>query len=168
MTQTEALLASWDRQCRALGNLMGRLDEGLLQAKPSDDGWTIAFHLCHLHSTRRFWHMKAEGLEAPVGNPLFTVTEDEWIPSADLDQIRARLGESQGLVRDWVAGKLASNEPIQQYDHPVLYLQHMIWHEGWHCALIMLALRLAGQEPPEEWEDANIWQLWRGIEVWDE
>jgi hypothetical protein len=37
----------------------------------------------------------------------------------------------------------------------------MIWHEGWHVGLIFLALRLAGEEPKQEWEEANVWGEWR-------
>lgn len=162
MTPTEALLESWDRQCKALANLLTLVTPELLDAKPSPDGWTIGYHLAHLHSTRRFWHMKATGREEPVGPSLYTVTGDDWIPSGDFDEIRVRLAESQELVRTWVAENIAAGtQQAGHYDHPVLYLEHMIWHEGWHFALIMLALRLAGHEPSEEWEDANVWDLWR-------
>jgi len=30
------------------------------------------------------------------------------------------------------------------YDHPILFLQHMIWHEGYHHGQIKLALKLMG------------------------
>jgi hypothetical protein len=30
------------------------------------------------------------------------------------------------------------------YDHPILLLQHMLWHEGYHHGQIKLALKLAG------------------------
>jgi len=30
------------------------------------------------------------------------------------------------------------------YDHPLLYLQHMIWHEGYHHGQIKLALKVMG------------------------
>lgn len=162
MTPTEALLESWSRQCKMLANLIGLLTPELLDAKPSEDGWTIGFHLAHLHSTRRYWHMKAAQLEAPVGPSLYTVTGDDWIPSRDLDEIRARLSESEALVRSWVSEQIAAGtQQVGHYDHPVLYLQHMVWHEGWHYGLMMLALRLAGHEPTEEWECANVWDLWR-------
>ncbi|MBS1724746.1 MAG: DinB family protein [Armatimonadetes bacterium] len=162
MTPTEALLESWDRQCKALSNLSTLLTPDLLEAKPSDDGWTVAFHLAHIHSTRRYWHMKAAGLEAPVGPSLFTVNGDDWIPSLDLAEIRERLSESQALVRNWVSEQIDSGaQQVGHYDHPVFYLQHMVWHEGWHFALLMLALRLAGHEPTEEWECENVWDLWR-------
>ena len=56
-------------------------------------------------------------------------------------------------------------EKVGFYDNPVLFLQHMIWHEGWHVGLIILGLRLSGEEPPEEWEENHIWGEWR-TEVW--
>jgi uncharacterized damage-inducible protein DinB len=163
MTPVEALLDSWTRQSKILSNLTGILTPELLNAKPSEDGWTVAFHLAHLHGTRRYWHMNAAGLEQAVGPSLYTFKEGEDpVPSLDLDEIRARLRESEALVRAWVAEKIESGEQqVGNYDHPVLYLQHMVWHEGWHVALIMLALRLAGHEPTEEWECENIWDLWR-------
>ncbi len=162
MTTEQALLESWARQCRIVSNLTTLLTPELLLAKPDNDGWTVAFHLAHVHSVRRYWHMKAAGLEAPVGASLYTVDGEDWIPSLDLDEVRTRLAESEALVRDWVADKLAAGaQTVGNYDHPVLYLQHMVWHEGWHVGLIVLALRLAGHEPSDEWESANVWDQWR-------
>lgn len=164
---TEALLESWDRQCRIIDNLVGLITPDLLNAKPDPNGWTIGFHLAHLHSTRRYWHMNAAGLEAPVGPSLYTVTgsgesESDYIPSSDLAEIRSRLADSAALVRNWTEEQInADAQKVGNYDHPVFYLQHMLWHEGWHAGLIVLALRLAGHEPPEEQECALIWDQWR-------
>lgn len=157
------MLDSWTRQCKILENFTGILTPELLNAKPSDDGWTVAFHLAHIHGTRRYWHMNAAGLEEPVGPSLYTFTEGEDpVPSHDLEVIKARLAESGQLVHDWVSEKIESGaQQVGNYDHPVYYLQHMIWHEGWHFALLMLAIRLAGQEPTDEWECANVWDMWR-------
>ena len=163
VTPVEALLDSWTRQCKMLDNLTTILTPELLNAKPSDDGWTIAFHLAHLHGTRRYWHMNAAGLKEAVGPSLYTFRDDEDpVPSHDLSVIRERLAESGTLVRTWVAEQIESGaQQVGNYDHPVTYLQHMMWHEGWHFGLIVLALRLAGHEPTEEWECANVWDLWR-------
>lgn len=163
MTPVEALLDSWTRQCKMLDNLFGVLTPELLNAKPSEDGWTVAFHLAHLHGTRRFWHRNAAGLEQAVGPSLYDLTDPENpVPSHDLALIRARLAESGALVHTWVAEQIeAGSQEVGNYDHPVLYLQHMVWHEGWHYSLLMLALRLAGAEPTEDWECENIWDLWR-------
>lgn len=165
ITPTEALLDSWTRQCKIIDNIVGILTPELLEAKPSEDGWTIAFHLAHMHGVRRFWHKNASGAEAPVGASLYTATGETWadfIPNTDLKEIRERLKESETLVLDWTAGAIESGQQQSgNYDHPIYYLQHMIWHEGWHVGLIMLALRRAGAEQPEEWEDKNVWDLWR-------
>lgn len=169
MNAQEALLESWTRQAQALINLVGTMKPEVLDAKPSPDGSTVAFHLAHVHTTRRFWHARAAEREDLVGESLFTVTDDDWIPSKDLAQIEKRLRESEELVRGFVANKLAAgSDEVGQYDHPVLFLQHLVWHEGWHYALITLALRNVGAEPPEEWEEKHVWELWRGVEVWDE
>ncbi len=37
----------------------------------------------------------------------------------------------------------------------------MVWHEGWHAGIILLALRLNGREPAEQWEETNLWGIWR-------
>jgi uncharacterized damage-inducible protein DinB len=161
MRPEDALLDSWTRQCRALDNLCRRFDGELLGAKPAEDGWTAAEHLCHTHGVRRYWLEKASGRQWPLKS-LFTERGGEYEPSADLAEIRRNLAESEAAVRDWVAEALASGETdAGHYDHPVLFLQHMIWHEGYHFGLLMLALRRAGAEPPEEWEDRNVWDLWR-------
>lgn len=162
MNANEALLDSWTRQCKALDNLASRVTPDLLAVKPSEDGWSIAAHLCHVHGTRCFWLPKASGREYPELKSLFVQSGDDYTPSRDLQEIRRSLGQSEAAIRDWVEDRLATGDPeAGYYDHPVLFLQHMIWHEGYHFGLIMLALRLAGHEPPEEWEDTHVWDLWR-------
>lgn len=44
------------------------------------------------------------------------------------------------------------------YDHPILLLQHMIWHEGYHHGQIKLAFKFAGQTL----DDENV-----GLVTWD-
>jgi hypothetical protein len=38
----------------------------------------------------------------------------------------------------------------EHYDHPILLLQHMIWHEGYHHGQIKLALKTAGMPFDDE------------------
>jgi methionine salvage enolase-phosphatase E1 len=55
------------------------------------------------------------------------------------------LNTSARAVRDAVKGKLEAGQEMDlHYDHPVLLLQPMIWHEGYHHGQIKLALKLAG------------------------
>lgn len=49
------------------------------------------------------------------------------------------------LVRDAVQRRIEQGRAMNQhYDHPILLLQHLLWHEGYHRGQIKLALKLAG------------------------
>jgi uncharacterized damage-inducible protein DinB len=83
-------------------------------------------------------------------------------PIEDLDAIRQMLAESEVAVREVTAAAIAEGRmPCGDYENPILFLQHQIWHEGWHVGLVILGLRVAGEEPPEEWEDTQIWGEFR-------
>lgn len=161
----EALLDSWDRQCRIVDAVATRIDESNRKAKPSEDGWPLDQQLSHMHGVRCYFLKNvapdlAEGI-SPASSG------GEWgEPLQDLNAIKSALKESGAAVRKAVErgtqGELAK---FGWYDNPVLFMQHMVWHEGWHVGLIFLALRLAGQEPGEEWEEPNVWGEWR-TEEW--
>jgi uncharacterized damage-inducible protein DinB len=46
------------------------------------------------------------------------------------------------------------------YDHPVLLLQHMIWHEGYHHGQIKLALKAAGHPISNTEAGPLTWRVW--------
>lgn len=160
MDLTEALLESWDRQCRIVAAVAGRIDESNRKAKPSEDGWPLDYQLAHIHKVRHYWLSQFAPARAAAMDDAFGGTWDT--PIQDLDEIRSLLAQSAIAVREAVRDALSDGAgPRGGYDHPVLFLQHMVWHDGWHVGLIMLGLRLAGQEPPEEWEEGHIWSEWR-------
>jgi uncharacterized damage-inducible protein DinB len=162
MNANEALIESWKRQCRCTQNVAGLLDAQTLELKASEDGWTVAYHLCHIHETRSYWLYKATGEKNDELIDLYHQVGEEWFPSSDLDLIREQLNKSESAITGWMEQALASSkEDAGPYDHPVLFLQHMVWHEGYHFALLTLALRLAGKGPSEDWEEKNVWDLWR-------
>lgn len=162
MTAQDAIVESWERQSRCLQNLAGLITHELLDAKPSGDGWTVAYHLCHVHECRMYWLYRASGEKNPDLEDLYHQVGDDWFPSGDIDLNRDQLAKSEAAVKAYIEVSLSSDrQDAGPYDHPILYLQHMVWHEGYHYALLNLALRLAGHEPTEEWEDENIWGLWR-------
>jgi uncharacterized damage-inducible protein DinB len=164
MDVTEALLDSWDRQCRIVDAVATRVDETNRDVKPSEDGWPLFQQLAHIHNVRRYWLSELDKKRAEAIEDAFT---DGWkTPITDLDKIKSLLKESGPIVREVVGDAIRSGKgKVGGYDNPVLYLQHMIWHEGWHVGLIFLGLRLAGQEPGDEWEEANVWGEWR-TEEW--
>ncbi len=48
------------------------------------------------------------------------------------------------------------------YDHPVLFFQHMIWHEGYHHGQIKLALKLTGCQLTDNKAGPVTWSIWMG------
>jgi len=95
------------------------------------------------------------------------IADDSDLPLGELKMALASSGKAVGAA---LASGLAAGGPMQggyvTYENPVLFVQHMIWHEGWHAGQIFLALRENGQEPAEDWEEANVWGVWR-TESWE-
>lgn len=153
-----ALLDSWDRQNAILTNVVNLIEPDWLGFKIADGELSIVNHLGHIHQVRSFFlsniapnHM--DGIEK--------VAADGWSSSTDIDKIKEQLPISARQIRTAMNELLDEGKPVGFYDHPVLYLQHMMWHEGWHVGAIMAALRLNGHDMPEEWEEPNIWAHWR-------
>ena len=44
----------------------------------------------------------------------------------------------------------SGREMLRHYDHPLLMLQHLIWHEGYHHGQIKLTLKMAGRPFDDE------------------
>jgi uncharacterized damage-inducible protein DinB len=159
---TEILLESWDRQVQMLGNLAGLVTEPLRTAKPSEDGMTLAEQLCHVHEVRYHWLGKTSPTHQALLGEVLRQVGDDWVPIDNLEEIRNQLSISAKAVRDAVSEAIHEGKiQLGPYDHPIFFLQHMLWHEGYHFALILLALRNAGAEPPEEWQEKHVWRLWR-------
>lgn len=168
MDVTEALLESWDRQCRIVEAVSTLITEENRHVKPAEDGMPLDGQLAHMHSVRKFFLSQVAPEQAAALQTSYA--DQEGTPIADLNAIKNNLKASGLAVREAVRNGLANGcGPLVSehvtYDTPVLLLQHMVWHDGWHVGLIFLALRLNGQEPPEEWEEPNVWGQWR-TETW--
>ena len=167
MDLAEALFDSWNRQCQIVNAVASLVNEGNRHFKPSEDGMALDGQLAHIHDTRRFWVSQVAPEQA--AGLISAYTDQEETPIADLDAIKACVVASGEAVLAAVRVGLENGGPMSGphavYDNPVLLLQHMVWHEGWHVGLICLALRLNGQEPPQEWEESNVWGMWR-TETW--
>jgi uncharacterized damage-inducible protein DinB len=157
----EAILESWDRQAQIVDNIASIVTPELMGAKSREGEFSIGEHLCHIHGTRRWWIKEIDPKYLEGSASLYTeVSEDDYVASEDLDLIRQRLKESAASVRHAMVDLLPDGK-AGPYDHPLFYLQHMIWHEGWHVGAIFHAFRANGQEITEEWEEPNVWGLWR-------
>ena len=156
------LLDSWDRQCAIIDDLAELVTEENRKHKPSHDGMSLDMQLCHIHETRYYWLSQVSQEAADEVPSAVKQVGDDWLPLDNLDDIRKLLRISSHAIRQITQEHIEKETaPLGPYDHPALFLQHMVWHEGYHAALILLGLRLAGCEPDEEWEDQHIWGRWR-------
>jgi len=161
----EAILDSWDRQARIVNSVGSLVSKDTGNLRPAPGSWPIYLHLVHIHSTRQYFLGQ---FDEAAQNRLPSFPNDDDLSVEDLDTIRNALALSSVAVRKAVGDALEKGiDKVGWYDNALLYLQHMVWHEGWHVGLIMQALRLGGHEPSDEWEGANIWGEWR-TEVWEE
>lgn len=86
---------------------------------------------------------------------------EEWIPETDRGRIAEMLNDSSKAVAEAVRGTVeAAQDMAIHYDHPILLLQHMIWHEGYHHGQMKLALKLKGLPMSDEEAGPLTWQVW--------
>lgn len=150
----EALLDSWDRNNTILVNLLRALPEGGLEVKPRE-GPSVAELFTHIHYVRLIF------LFEDVPEFARELPEEEWVAEHNADRVAQMLNESATAVRDAVRSKVETGrEMLIHYDHPILFLQHMIWHEGYHHGQIKLALKLAGRPITDEDAGPVTWGLW--------
>lgn len=151
----ETLLDSWDRNNTILVNLLRVLPEGTLELKPTQDSPTMAQLFTHIHYVRLVF------LSEDTPEFAREVPTEEWQVDHDRERIASRLNESAKAVREAVKDRLEAGRPMDRhYDHPILMLQHMIWHEGYHHGQIKLALKLAGRPISNEAAGPLTWHIW--------
>ena len=110
----------------------------------------------HLHHER----MVSVFEEAPefAGN----VPEEEWVVERDTDRLAQMLNDSAQAVRDAVKGRVETGRDMNlHFDHPILLLQHLIFHEGYHHGQIKLALKVAGRPVTDDQAGPLTWDVWR-------
>jgi uncharacterized damage-inducible protein DinB len=149
-----ALLDSWDRNNMILTNLVRLIPEGGLEARAIEGSPTVGEMLAHIHYVRLVFVEE----DAPeFARPL----PDEWVAERNPDRTAEKLNDSAKLVRDAVKSRVeAGREMNLHYDHPILFLQHMIWHEGYHHGQIKLALKLAGRPISNRQAGPVTWRVW--------
>jgi uncharacterized damage-inducible protein DinB len=151
----EALLDSWDRNNMILLNLLRVLPEGGLEVRAMKDSPSVAQLFTHIHYGR----LVLVSEDAPEFSR--NVPEEEWVVERDRDGIAEILNYSARAVRDAVKGRVETGRDMNlHYDHPILLLQHMIWHEGYHHGQIKLALKLAGRALTDDEAGPLTWGVW--------
>jgi uncharacterized damage-inducible protein DinB len=154
-TLLDALLDSWDRNNRILVNLLSLTREEHLDARPVEGSPTVGELFMHVHYVRLVFVLEDArefAKDLPPG---------EWDVERDRHRMIEMLNESAAAVRDAVRGRLAAGRPMDQhYDHPILMLQHLIWHEGYHHGQIKLTLKLHGHAISNDEAGPLTWSVW--------
>ena len=151
----EALLDSWDRNNTILVNLLRAVPEGGLEAQALEGSKTVAEMFLHIQGTRQF--VLSEDAPEFAREPL----KKGWRETRDRDRIAEMLNESARAVRAAVKTKVETGEQmLVRYDHPILLLQHMVWHEGYHHGQIKLALKAMGRPLDDEEIGRVTWHVW--------
>jgi uncharacterized damage-inducible protein DinB len=151
----EALLDFWDRNNAILLNLLRALPEGGLEAKAIESSPSVAELITHMHYVRLVFVFE--------NAPEFArnLPEEEWVVERDRDRIATMLNDSAKAVRDAVRGRVLAGRGMDfHYDHPILLLQHMLWHEGYHHGQIKLALKVTDQPISDEEAGPVTWDVW--------
>lgn len=151
----DLLLDSWDRNNTILVNLLRLLPEGGLEARVMDGSPSVAELFTHINYVRLVF--LSEDAPEFAGD----VPEQEWTSERNPERIAEMLNNSAKAVREAVKSRVETGRGMNlHYDHPILFLQHMIWHEGYHHGQIKLALKAMGRPISDEAADSVTWGIW--------
>jgi uncharacterized damage-inducible protein DinB len=151
----EALLDSWDYNNTILLNLLRIIPEGGLDARALQGSPSVVQLFTHIHYVRLVFVLE----DAPEFAR--DMPKEEWVEEHDRDRIAKMLNDSAKAVRDAVKARVeAGRDTDLHYEHPILLLQHMIWHEGYHHGQIKLALKIAGHPITDEEAGPLTWSVW--------
>ena len=152
----EAVLDSWDRNNTILVNLLRAIPPEGLEARLMMAGSpSVARMFTHIHFVRLVF-VSEDAPDSAVDLP-----SEEWREEQDPERIIEWLNMSARVVRDAVRERIESGRDMDiHYDHPILFLQHMIWHEGYHHGQIKLALKAKGLPIGDEEAGPVTWGVW--------
>lgn len=151
----DVLLDSWDRNNRILINLLRAIPKEGLKAKVLTGSPSVAQLFTHIHFVRLVFISE----DAPefAGE----LPGEEWQCEEDGSRMEKMLNESAIAVREVVKSRVEAGKAMQlHYDHPILFLQHMVWHEGYHHGQIKLALKSAGFPLSNQEAGPLTWRVW--------
>jgi uncharacterized damage-inducible protein DinB len=151
----DALLDSWERNNIIVINLLRALPPDALRIRPAPGSPSIAQIFTHIHYVRSVLVLE----DAPESAT--KLPDEEWVAESNTDRVVRLLTQSAKAVGDAVKGRLHSGREMNlHYDHPILMLQHLIWHEGYHHGQIKIALKTASRPLNDEEIGPLTWDVW--------
>lgn len=150
-----AVLDSWDRNNAILLNLLQVIPDGGLDARLMAGSPSVAEMFTHMNYVRLVF------VSEDVPEFAIDLPDEEWMADSDRGRIAQSLIESAKVVREAVTSRLESRRGMNlHYDHPILLLQHMIWHDGYHHGQIKLALKATGCQISDDQAGPLTWDIW--------
>jgi uncharacterized damage-inducible protein DinB len=154
-TLLEALLDSWDRNNTIMLNLLQAIPQDALDLRAMESSPSIAQLFTHLHYVRLVF------ISEDVPEFARDLPKEEWAVEHDRGRMAQMLNDSAKVVRDAVKSKVETGQEMAlHFDHPILLLQHLIWHEGYHHGQIKLVLKLAGRPLTNKEAGPLSWRVW--------
>ena len=151
----KALLDSWERNNTILVNLLRAIPKDALGTRAMESSPSVGELFGHIHYVRLVF------ISEDVPELAVAVPSEEWVADPDPDRMAQLLNDSAKAVRDAVKSRVEARQDMDtHYDHPILLLQHMIWHEGYHHGQIKLLLKLSGQPMSNEEAGPLTWRVW--------
>jgi uncharacterized damage-inducible protein DinB len=151
----ETLLDSWDRNNTILVNLLRTIPKASLEVRAMQGSPSVAELFGHIHYVRLVF-VSEDAPELAVDVP-----GKEWVAEPDPERMAQLLNDSAKAVRGAVKSRVEAGRDMDlHYDHPILLLQHMIWHEGYHHGQIKLVLKLASHAISNEEAGPISWRVW--------
>ena len=151
----QALLDSWGKNNTILVNLLRTVPKGASEARATKSSPSIGELFGHIHYVRLVF------ISEDVPELAVAVPRKEWAAEPDPVRMAQLLNDSAKAVRDAVKSRVAAGRAMDlHYDHPILLLQHMIWHEGYHHGQIKLVLKLSGHPMSNEEAGPLTWRVW--------
>lgn len=150
-----ALLDSWARNNTILINLFHAIPDDALDVRPVANSPSIAELFAHIHYVRSVFVLE-DAPEFATRPP-----DEEWVAVRDRARLVQLLKASAQAVGDAVRNRVETAQEMNlHYDHPILMLQHLVWHEGYHHGQIKLALKLAGRPLDDTAIGPVTWGVW--------
>jgi uncharacterized damage-inducible protein DinB len=160
----EALLDSWERNNTIMVSLLRALPTGSLEAKASSSSPSVAQLFSHVCYLRLALVCESDPKFAAEYPEIVPQDADEWLDEHNVERMTDTLNHSARVLRDAVKRWVETGQSVKTgspgYDHPILLIQHMIWHEGYHVGQIKLALKLTGLPMTDKEAGSVTWSVW--------
>lgn len=152
----DVVLDAWDRSNTILVQLLRALPPGGLEARAAQGSPSVSQMFMHMHHERMV-SLSEEAPEFAGDTPI-----EEWATASDPERIARLLEDSAARVRSAVRTRTETGRALDLgYDHPILLLQLLMFHEAYHHGQIKIALKVAGMALADEVAGPITWGVWR-------